>query len=170
MKKSSWVAFCLASLLVSQVVASAASTNAVYSVSINSAFKAGNIRASQSNTGTATFFSDGTANLTILGYTVSGAYAVAKNGRSVTLTDNTDKSVIASNLAAYIESQAPGVTITVKSSKFSKITIGKDGVPVKATDTVTGKGSLTFDGKTRSRGFTLKSLVTSWKLLSGTNL
>ena len=165
MKKSSWIVSCLAVLLAGQIAASAASTNAVYSVTADSAFKAGKIKVTQSNTATALFYSDGTCELVVAGFTLTGTYETSTNGKQIILTDTTNKAALESSIAALIADQAPGATITVKNVKWSKITLNKTtGIPTKATDTVSGTGSR--GGKSKS--FTLKTLWTGWSLSSGT--
>jgi hypothetical protein len=171
MKKSSWIVCCLAVLFAGQIAASAASTNAVYSLTSDSVFKAGKINVTQSHPATALFYSDGTCELDVLGFTFTGTYAKSKNGKQVVLTDTTNKAVLESSIAALIAEQAPGATITVKSVKWSKITLDKTtGAPTKATDTASGKGCETFGSKTKCKSFALKTTWTNWTLISGTNI
>ena len=167
MKKSSWIVSCLAVLLAGQIAASAASTNAVYTVTADSAFRAGKIKANPSYTATVLFYSDGTCELVVAGFTLTGTYETSTNGKQIILTDTTNKAALESSIAALIADQAPGATITVKNVKWSKITLNKTtGAPTQATDTVSGKGC---EGK-HCRSFTLKTLWTNWTLISGTNI
>jgi hypothetical protein len=169
MKKSPWIVFCAAVIfagLSGQMTAFGASTNAVYSLTSESLFKVGKLKVDKSNSATAVFLSDGTCSLNVGTNVFSGTYAVAKNGKQATLTpDANGLAAIKSNVVDLIIGQVPvGVTISVKSVKFSKIILKKGAL--FAMDTVSGKGC---EGK-KCRGFSLKTLWTGWTLVSGTNI
>ncbi len=165
MKRSPWIVVCLAALFASQLAAFGASTNAVYSLTSDSVLKAGKLKVPYSFTGTALFFSDGTCALEVSTNVFTATYAVAKNGKQVTLTlDAGGLAAIENDVESKILAQVPGVTISIKSVKFGKIILKKGAL--LTTDTVTGKGC---EGK-KCRGFTLKTVWTDWTLLSGTNI
>ena len=169
MKKSPWIVFCVAVLFAGlswQMTAFGASTNAVYSLTSESVFKVGKLKVDQSHAATAVFLSDGTCSLNVGTNVFSGTYAVSKSGKQATLTpDVNGLAAIKSNVVALISAQvSAGVTISVKSVKFSKI-VRKKGA-LFAMDTVSGKGC---EGK-KCRGFSLKTQWTNWTLVSGTNI
>jgi hypothetical protein len=170
MKKHSRVVFftavCLAGFI-GQLAAFGATTNSVWGLTSISSFKAGKIKVVQTNAASAVFLSDGTCSLLIGTNQFAGAYT--NNTKQVTLTLGTGGlASLKSNAVDLIKAHVgSGVTITVKSVKFSKIKLSKTGEPVVATDTVSGKGSETIGGKVRSKSFSLKTLWTDWTLTSG---
>jgi hypothetical protein len=162
-----FVAACLAGFI-GQVAAFGATTNSVWDLNSISTFKAGKINVAKTNAATAVFLSDGTCSLLIGTNEFDGAYTVKKT--KITLIPSAGGlAALKSNAVALIQAQVPGATITVKSVKFAKITLSKTGVPVKETDTISGKGCETFGTKTRCKSFTLKTLWTNWTLTSGTD-
>ena len=166
MKKHSRVVFftavCLAGFI-GQLAAFGATTNSVWGLSAISSFKAGKINVVRTNAATAVFLSDGTCSLLIGTNEFTGAYTVKKT--QVTLTPSAGGlAAVKSNALELIQAQVPSATLTVKSVKFSKIKL-TNGVPAKASDTVSGKGC---EG-TKCKGFKLKTLWTNWTLTSGTN-
>jgi len=173
MRKSPRIVFCLASfiaVLIGQMTALGATTNAVYDVTSISMFKVGKLHVTVTNAATSAFLSDGTCDLDLGSYHFTGDYAVTPNGKQVALTLDTDgKAALESNVVDLIESYASGATVSVTGARVSKISI-KSGAPFKATDTVRGKLSETVGGRLRKRGFSLKTLWTDWELVSGTNL
>jgi len=159
---SSVVAVCLAGFI-GQLAAFGATTNSVWSLSAVSTFKAGKILVNETVPATAVFLSDGTASLLVGGNELAGNYTVKKT--QVTLTPSAGGlAAVKSNALELIQAQVPSATLTVKSVKFSKIKL-TNGVPAKASDTVSGKGC---EG-TKCKGFKLKTLWTNWTLTSGTN-
>ncbi len=173
MKKHSRVvlftAVCLAGFI-GQVAAFGATTNSVWDLTSISSFSAGKIKVVETNAATAMFLSDGTCGLLIGTNRFAGTYT--NNTKQVTLTlGGGGQAALASNAVALIQAQvSPGVTITVKSVKFSsKIKLSTTGVPVLATDTVSGKGCETVGNKTKCKSFKLKTLWKNWTLSSGTD-
>jgi hypothetical protein len=160
---SSVVAVCLAGFI-GQLAAFGATTNSVWSLSAVSTFKAGKILVNETVPATAVFLSDGTASLLVGGNELAGNYTVKKT--QLTLTPSAGGlTAVKSNAVALIQAHvSAGVTLSVKSVKFSKIKL-TNGVPAKASDTVSGKGC---EG-TKCKGFKLKTLWTNWTLTSGTN-
>ena len=172
MKKHSRVSFltalCLAGFI-GQWTAFGASTNSVWDVTSISAFKAGKIHAVRTNSAVAVIFTDGTASVQVGGGEFDGNYT--NNTKKLTLTIGAGGLAALKNEAlALIQAQVPSATLTVKKVKFTpKIKLSTTGVPVKATDTVTGKGCEVIAGKNRCKSFTLKTLWTNWTLVSGTD-
>jgi hypothetical protein len=160
-----FVAACLAGFM-GQLAAFGATTNSVWAVTSISTFRAGKIHVVETNAAHAVFLSDGTCSLLLGTNEFAGAYT--NTTRKVTLTLGAGGvAALRSNAVALIQAQVPAATITVKSVKFNKNITLKSGVPVKATDTVGGKGCETFGTKTRCKSFTLKTLWTNWTLSSG---
>ena len=172
MKKHSrvvlFMAVCLAGFI-GQLAAVGATTNSVWDLTSISSFKAGKIKVAETNAASAVFLSDGTCSLLVGANEFAGSYT--NNTKQVTLTLGAGGlTALKSNVVDLIQAQVgSGVTITVKSVKFSKIKLSKTGVPVLATDTVSGKGSETIGGKVKSKSFSLKTLWTDWTLSSGTH-
>jgi hypothetical protein len=169
MKKHTRIIFlmagCLAGLM-GQVAAYGATTNSVWALNSISSLSAGKLKAVQTNAATAVFLSDGTASLLVGTNEFDGTYT--NNAKQVTLTIGAGGLAgLESNVAAFASSVAPGVTITIKSIKFSSKIKLTNGIPVKAGDTVSGTGSVTVSGNTKSKHFTVKTLYTSWTLSSG---
>jgi hypothetical protein len=171
MKKQSWVVFVMAVCLAGFIgqAAFGATPVSTWSLSAVSLFSAGKIKDVVTNTATAVFLSDGTASLLVGTNTFAAAYTNNTKQLTLTLTAG-GLAALKSNAVDLIQGAIndPAVTITVKSVKFSsKIKLSKTGVPVSTTDTVSGKGSVTVSGKTKSKSFTLKTLWTNWVLTSG---
>jgi hypothetical protein len=172
MKKHSrvilFVAACLAGFM-GQSAAFGATTNSVWDVTSISSFKAGKIKVVETNAATAVFLSDGTCSLLIGTNEFAGTYT--NTTKQVTLTLGAGgTAALKTNALDLIQAQVPSATLTVKSVKFSsKIKLSTTGVPVKATDTVSGKGCETIGGKAKCKGFSLKTLWTDWTLSSGSN-
>ena len=172
MKKHSRVVFftavCLAGFI-GQLAAFGATTNSVWDLSAISSFKAGKIKVVETNAATAVFLSDGTCSLLIGTNQFSGAYTNTTKQIKLTLGAG-GVAALKTNALDLIQAQVPSATLTVKSVKFSsKIKLSTTGVPVKATDTVSGKGCETIGGKTKCKSFSLKTLWTDWTLSSGTH-
>ena len=171
MKKHSRVvlftAACLAGFI-GQLAAFGATTNSVWGLTTISSFKAGKINVIRTNAATAVFLSDGTCGLLIGTNQFEGSYT--NNTKQLTLTLGAGgQAALKTNALDLIQAQVPAATLSVKSVKFSpKIKLATNGVPVVATDTVSGKGCETVGSKTKCKGFKLKTLWTDWTLSSGT--
>jgi hypothetical protein len=172
MRKHSRVIFfvvaCLAGFM-GQLAAFGATTNSVWNLTSVSTFRAGKIHVARTNAASAVFLSDGTCGLLIGADEFGGTYT--NNTRQLKLTLGTGGvAALKSNAVVLIQAQVPsGVTITVKSVKFNKNITLKNGVPVKATDTISGKGCETVGTRTKCKSFSLKTLWTNWTLTSGTD-
>jgi hypothetical protein len=149
-----------------QMAAFGATTNSVWDVTSISLLSAGKLKAVSTNAVSAVFLGDGTCSFLEGTNTYAGTYT--NNTKQVTVTLSAGSLTgLESNAAAFAEAEAPGVTITIKSIKFtSKIPL-KNGIPSKAGDTVSGKGSITVSGKTKSKSFSVKTALTSWTLSAG---
>jgi hypothetical protein len=165
---SSLVAVCLAGFI-GQLAAFGATTNSAWAVTSISSFKAGKINVVETNAATAVFLSDGTCSLLIGTNEFAGTYT--NNTKQLTLTlGEGGQAALKTNALDLIQAEVPSATLTVKSVKFSsKIKLSTTGVPVSASDTVKGKGCETFGGKSKCKGFSLKTLWTNWTLSSGTD-
>jgi hypothetical protein len=164
-----FVAACLAGFM-GPLAAFGATTNSVWNLTSISSFKAGKIKVVETNSASAVFLSDGTCGLLIGADEFGGTYTNNTRQLKVILGAG-GLATLKSNAVVLIQAQVPsGVTITVKSVKFNKnITLTKAGVPVKATDTISGKGCETVGTKTRCKSFSLKTLWTDWTWSSGTS-
>lgn len=168
MKKHSWiVAFLAASLmgLIGQMTAFGAPapifTNATYTVKSISLFNFRTVHIIETNSATVAFTTNGVVTLTIGTNDITGTYTETKS--AIKLSPNAGGlAVIESNAVDLIEANSEisdlGITATVKSLKFTPITL-KKGAPQKATDTITGTLSAEIGGKERHAGF---SLLTEW--------
>lgn len=114
------------------------------------------------------FLSDGTASLTVGTNTYTGTYTTTKSSVVLTLDAGSMTSLEIATSDFVLSNIPPGITVTVKSAKFSKITL-KNGVPTKGTVTISGTGSETVGGKTKTKSFKVKTVWTDWTLSSGTN-
>jgi hypothetical protein len=161
-----FTAACLAGFI-GQLAAFGATTNSVWGLTSISSFKAGKINVARTNAATAVFLGDGTCSLLIGTNQFTGTYT--NNTKQLTLTLGAGGlAAIKTNALELIQAQVPSATLTVKSVKFSsKIKLSKTGEPVKATDTVSGKGCETVGTKTKCKSFNLKTLWTDWTLTSG---
>lgn len=172
MKKHSRVVFIMAACLagfIGQLAAFGATTNSVWDVTSISSFKAGTIHVVVTNAATAVFVSDGTCSLKIGTNQFAGAYTNTTKKLTLTLGAG-GQAALKTNALNLIQAHVPSATLTVKSVKFSpNIKLSTNGVPVKATDTVSGKGCETIGGKNKCKGFSLKTLWTDWTLSSGTD-
>ena len=170
MKKHSRIIFVMAACLagfIGQSGALAASTNSVWSLNAVSSLSAGKIKDAETNAATATFLSDGTFGLLVGSSTLNGTYT--NTTKSLTMTFSTNSVVaLESNAYDFVTSLVPSeITITIsKIGKLSKIQL-KDGVPVKATAKISGKGSETVSGKTKSKSFSVTDLLIDWTVVSG---
>ncbi|MGD0061615.1 MAG: hypothetical protein ABSD58_19580 [Verrucomicrobiia bacterium] len=164
------MAVCIAGFI-GQLSASGASTNSVWDLTSISVFKVAKITKDLTNSASALFFSDGTCALQVGTNSFTGNYTVAKKGKSITLTPDTGgEAAIGNYIDSAIESYDSSVTATAKSGKFSKITLSKTGLPLKATDTVSGKITYTNGkGKLVSKSFSVNTLWTDWTWSSGTS-
>jgi len=170
MKKHSWIAACMAAGVVGlfgQMAAfgapSTTLTNATYTVNSISLFNFAPLKVHviETNSATVAFSTNGTVTLTIGTNEVAGTYTWTKS--SIKLSPGAGGlAVIESNAVNLIESNSEisdlGATATIKSLKFSTVTL-KKGAPLKATDTITGTLSAEVRGKERHAGF---SLLTEW--------
>jgi hypothetical protein len=172
MKKQSRVIFFMAAgvaMFVGQLAAFGQTTNSVWDVSAVTELSAGKTKDLSTNSVTAVFLSDGTFDLTAGTNVFDGTYTNTTKALTVTFSTNS-VAALESNVVDFIHNQLdPEIVVTIKSSKFSKIKLSKTGVPVSVSDKISGKGSLTVEGKTKSKGFTFSTLWTSWTLTSGTN-
>ncbi|HVM61684.1 MAG TPA: hypothetical protein VMV72_12550 [Verrucomicrobiae bacterium] len=172
MTKRSWVVFCLAAGLagwMGQVAAFGASTNAAYDVTATSVLSVAGHKLSQTESATIAFLSDNTFT-GVLGTNVfTGTYTASKSGVALIL-DTNGVGGIENDANDWLSSEFPGVTLTYSSAKFTKMTLAKtSGLPAKLSDTIKGKGSETVGGKTRSKGFSIKTSWAGWTLTAGTN-
>lgn len=168
MKKHSWIVGCLAASLVGLIGQMAAFgapapifTNATYTVTSISLFNFRTIHIIETNSATVAFATNGVVTLTIGTNEVTGTYTQTKS--SIKLSPGAGGlAVIESNAVNLIESNSEisdlGITATVKSIRFTPITL-KKGAPQKATDTITGTLSAVINDKERHAGF---SLLTEW--------
>lgn len=171
MKKQSRVIFFMAACLaifVGQLTAFGASTNSVWSVNAVTELKAGKTKDLSTNSVTAVFLSDGTFNLLAGTNVFDGTYTNTTKALTVTFSPGS-VTALESNVVDFIHNQLdPDIVVTIKSSKFSKVKLSKTGIPVSVSDKISGKGSLTIEGKTKSKGFSFSTLWTAWTLSSGT--
>jgi len=161
-----FLATCLAGFI-GQLAAFGATTNSAWNVTSISLFSAGKIKVLETNAASAVFLSDGTCSLLIGTNTFAGTYT--NNTKQLTLILGAGGvAALKTNALNLIQPQVPSATLTVKSVKFSsKIKLSTNGVPVSATDTVSGKGCETIGGKTKCKSFKLKTLWTNWILTAG---
>jgi len=171
MKKHTLVKFFMAACLagfMGQLAAFGQTTNSSWNIAAVTELKAGKTMDLSTNSATAVFLSDGTFSLASGTNTFGGTYTnttkaltVTFSAGSVTALENDVVDFIHNNLSSAI-------AVSIKSSKFSKIKLSKTGIPVSVSDKISGKGSLTINGKTKSKGFSFTTLWTSWTLSSGT--
>jgi len=178
-KKSPWIVCSLAALVVGQVTAFAqVSTTTVYSVTASNIFSVGKHHVAVSDSAVATFLDTGSCSVEVSGEDYTGSYTVSKGAKDVVLTLNAaGEAAVVSNVTAllYANGLPTNVTVTVKSIKFSKITLGKNGEPITpkaaVTDTVSGTLSETVEtkssSKTKTKSFSLKTLWVDWEKTSG---
>jgi len=160
------VAGCLAGFM-GQLAAFGANTNSLWNVTSISLLSAGKTKIVETNAVSALFLSDGTCSFLVGTNTYAGTYT--NNTKQVTVTLSAGGLAgLESNAADFAISQVPPqVTIKIKSIKFtSKIPL-KNGIPSKAGDTVSGTGSETVSGKTKSKSFSVKTALTDWVLSAG---
>lgn len=163
------MAACLAGFI-GQSVAFGATTNSVWDLTAVSVFKVAKINVAKTNSVTAVFLSDGNCSLLLGTNEYAGTYT-AKKSQVTLLLGNGGLGTLKSDAVTLIQDAIndSAITVTVKSLKFSKITL-KNGVPVKATDTISGTlCGTTSKGKVKCKGFSLNTLWTNWTLSSGTN-
>ena len=147
MKKRSPVVFFMAVCLagfIGQLAAFGQTTTAVYAVDATISYKVGKTTGSLGSvSGTAVFLSDGSFSLiggATNGLHFAGTYSVAKNGKTAKVTSSkSETATMESYIASLIETDLSGVTATVKSLKWSKLSLS-DGAPVSATVKGGGKG------------------------------
>ena len=170
MKKRSRIIFVMAACLagfIGQSPAHAANTNSTWNVTAISKLKAGKIKDIATNAATAVFLSDGTCNITVGSDEFDGTYTNTTRTLKITFTAG-GVAALESNAFDFATSEVPEVTITItKAAKLGSIQL-KNGVPVKASEKISGKGSLTVRGRTLSRAFTDTDLLVNWTLSSGT--
>ena len=168
MKKRSGIIIIMAVCVVGfigQLAASGATTNSVWDVTSISTLSAGKTKIIATNPATAVFLSDGTCSLLVGTNTFGASYT--NTTRLLTLHFSVDQTAaLESNAVDFVTAIVPGAAITLKSAKFSKIPL-KLGVPVKATETISGLGSEVISGKLRKKGFKFITAWTSWVLSSG---
>ncbi len=172
MKRRSQIIFVMAACLAGfagQLAAVGATTNSVWNVNAVSTLKAGKIKDAETNAATATFLSDGTCSIVVGSDEFDGTYTNTTRTLKITLTPG-GLTALGSNAFDFATSLVPSeITISIKKvGKLSSIQL-KNGVPVKASDTISGKGSETVRGRTASRSFTVSDLLIDWTLSSGTN-
>lgn len=168
MKKHSLVKFFMAACLagfMGQLAAVGQTTNSVWDVTAVSALSAGKIKGSVTNSATAVFLSDGSFALVSGTNSYGGTYTNTTKSLTVTFSPS-GLATLESNVVELITTDVPGVTISIKSSKLSKIKL-LNGVPVKVADKISGKGTETIGGKTRSKSFSFTTSWTTWTLSSG---
>ena len=159
-------AACLAGFI-GQLSALGQSTNSAWNLTAVSSLSAGKIKDTQSNSATAVFLSDGTCLFSIGSSSIDGTYTNTTKSLAITLSAN-GVAAVESNAFDFVTSVVPsGVTISIKGSKFSTKIALKNGVPVKAEDKISGKGSEVVRGKTRSKSFTVTDLLIDWTVISG---
>jgi hypothetical protein len=174
MKKSPWIVFCVAVLLAGvsgQTTAFGQTTNAAYSITADFVFKCPRLKVDKpvNFLGTGTFLNGVTCILQVGTNDFTGTYVVAKNGKSAKLTLDTGGTSTKNFVAGLIASDPDiptGVTVTVKSVRFSHVKLSGDSLTVASA--VSGTLSATIDGKNRSTGFSLKGVWTG--TASGTPL
>jgi hypothetical protein len=157
---------CLAGLM-GQVAAFGAGTNSAWNISAVTEFKAGKTMDLSTNSATAVFLNDGTFDLLAGTNVFGGTYT--NTAKALTVTFSAGAVIgLESNVVDFIHNLDAAIVVSIKSSKFSKIKLS-NGVPVSVSDKISGKGSLTINGKTKSKGFSYSTLLTTWTLSSGTN-
>ena len=171
MRKHSRVVFFMAACLagfIGQLAALGANTNSAWDLTSISLFKVAKINVVETNSATAVFLDDGTCSLLIGTNEFAGTYT--NTTKQVTLLLGAGGlTALKSNAVDLIQANIPpGINVAVQSVKFAKIKLS-NGVPVLETDTVKGKLSETVGSKTRSKGFSLKTLWTDWTLSAGSN-
>ena len=168
MKKHSRIIFSMAACLavfIGQSGAFAATTNSVWDVSVVSTLSVDK-SATTTDPGTVTFLSDGTFSLVVDANEFDGTYTNTTKALTLTFSP-TGVAGLESNVVDFIHSDIGSeIAVSIKSSKLSKIKL-KDGVPGKVTDKISGKGSLTVEGKTRSKSFSFTYLITDWVVSLG---
>jgi hypothetical protein len=171
MKRHTRVIFFMAACLagfIGQSPARAANTNSVWDVTAVTTLKAGKIKDVVTNAATAVFLSDGTCSIVVGSDEFDGTYTNTTRSLKITFSPG-GVAALESNAFDFATSLVPsGITISIKSaSKLSPIQL-KNGVPVKATERISGKGSAIVRGRTASRSFTVTDLLIDWTLSSGT--
>jgi hypothetical protein len=171
MKKHYGIVFIMAACVVGfigQLAASGATTNSVWDVTAVATLKAGKLKAVETNAATAVFLSDGTCSILVGSDEFDGTYTNTTRALKITFSP-AGVAALESNAFDFATSQVPsGITITIKSaSKLPSIQL-KSGVPVKATERISGKGSETVGRRTASKSFTDTDLLINWTLSSGT--
>jgi hypothetical protein len=163
-----FMAVCLVGFM-GQLAAFGATTNSVWTLTSISTFKLSKINVAQTNPVTAVFLSDGTCSILVGSDEFDGTYTNTTRTLKITFSP-AGVAALESNAFNFATSQVPsGITITIKSaSKLPSIQL-KSGVPVKATERISGKGSETVGRRTASKSFTDTDLLIDWTLSSGTN-
>ncbi len=115
------------------------------------------------------FLSDGTCGIVVGSDEFDGTYTNTSRTLKITLSPD-GLAALGSNAFDFATSVVPGgITISIKKvGKLSSIQL-KNGVPVKATERISGKGSETVRGRTASRSFTVTDLLVDWTFSSGTS-
>jgi len=171
MKRHSRIIFVMATCLagfIGQLAAGGATTNSVWDLTAVSTLKAGKIKDASTNAATAVFLSDGTCSILVGSDEFDGTYTNTTRSLKITFSAG-GVAALASNAFDFATSLVPsGITISIKSiSKLPSIQL-KNGIPVKATERISGKGSATVRGRTASKSFTVTDLLINWTLSSGT--
>ena len=151
-----------------QLAAFGANTNSVWDLNAINLLSVGKLKVAETNAATAVFLSDGTCSLLVGTNEFDGAYT--NTTKQLTLTFGADgQAALESNVVDFVLAQIPpGITVTVKSLKISKIKLSKTGVPVLETATASLTASETVNGKTKKKSFSVKTLLADWVLSSGT--
>ncbi len=109
-------------------------------------------------------------------YDYTGTYALVKQGKQMVFAlDANGLSTIESMLRNWIQSLAAedGVSLDDLSLDVQRVTkcdaAVQDGVPNKATITVSGKVNAAVNGKFKTKSFTYKCVLSYWALISGAN-
>jgi hypothetical protein len=169
MKKHSLVKFFMAACLagfMGQLAALGQTTNSAWNVTAISALSAGKLKSADTNSATAVFLSDGSCSFSIGSRSVTGTYTNTTKSLAITLNP-AGVAAIESNAFDQATALVPEAVITIKSSKFPTKIALKDGVPVKASDKISGKGSITVNEKTKSKSFTVTDTLVDWVATSG---
>jgi hypothetical protein len=170
MKKHFGIVFIMAACVVGfigQLAAFGANTNSVWDVTAISTLKAPKLKVIETNAATAVFLDDGTCAIVVGSDEFDGTYTNTSRTLKMAFTPG---GVVAleSNAFDFATAQVPPeITVTItKTAKLPSIQL-KDGVPVKLTAKVSGKGSAVVRGRTASRNFTVTDLLVNWTLSSG---
>jgi hypothetical protein len=170
MRKHTRIVYLVAAFLagfIGQLAAFGATTNSVWDLNNINLLSVGKLKAVDTNAATAVFLSDGTFSVLVGTNEFDGTYTNTTKQLTMTLGAGS-QAALESNIVDFVLNQIPpGIDITVKSLKVSKIKLSKTGVPGPLTTTMSATASETVQGKTRHKSFSTKSLLTDWVLSSG---